>query len=667
VRRGLAAPAGLKRERQDILLKISRYIGIFAAAMALAWGAAAAAGAQAAGETAPAAETAAPPPQWQQITSLAEPSRYAGGFAHYDYVNPQAPKGGRLNQVMVGSFDSLNPYIVAGQSPAGLAPFGGGLLYQTLMEQSLEESGVSYPAIAAALRFPADDSWVEFRLNPAARWHDGQAITADDVVWSFNILRQISPYYVSYYAQVAKAEQSGPDRVKFTFKMAGNRELPKIMGDLVILPRHWWEGRDKAGHQRDITRPTLEIPLGSGPYKIAAYAPGKYILWQRAANGWGAGLPQNIGRYNFASIKYSYMLDANAEWEAFKKGGLSDFRFENIIGRWQRSYDFAAVKTGAVKRAEFPYYSGIYQAYYFNTRRAEFADKRVRQALSLALDFAAINKALFYDKYQRLSSYYGAQQISQNGAPQGRERQLLADVRARFPAFVPAAALDTPFHLPNYAGPGDGRRYLGEAMALLRQAGWHLRGSRLVNAAGQQFSLEFLFSANAIARPVAFYADSLRRLGIAATMRIVDSSQYANRLNNFDFDIIMGAVGQSSSPGNEQAGYFGSAAAERPGSSNYAGIKNPAIDALISHLLAAQTREEVVATARAIDVVLLWNYYSVPAWRSPYLYMAYWDKFGRPAAQPAFSAVDIFSWWADKGKEKALAKAGYSGFADGQD
>jgi len=613
------------------------------------------AGRAAAGNSPPQGEAA-----WQTITSLTEPSKYAGSFPHYAYVNPQAPKGGSLNRVIVGSFNSLNPYIIAGQTPAGLAPFGGGLLYESLMDQSLEEDGVSYPALAAALQYPPDNSWVKFRLDPRAQWHDGKAISADDVVWSFNILRRVSPYYSSYYAQVAKAEQIAANEVKFTFKISGNRELPKIMGDLVVLPRHWWEEVDKGGKKRDITKPGLEIPLGSGPYKIAAFEAGKYIIWQRMPKAWGAVLPQNIGRNNYDSIKYSYMLDSNAEWEAFKKGGLSDYRLENSIARWENGYNFAALRRGAVKKAAFPAYGGLYQAYYFNTGRAKFADKRVREALSLALDFDSINKVLFFNKYQRTNSYYGRQAVAQNGVPQGQERQLLLDARRLYPAFVPPQLLAENFALPDYSAPGAGRRVLSAAMQLLQQAGWALRNRRLTDSQGRVFTLEILLSSADMERPAAFYRANLRKLGIEAMIRIVDASQYANRVNNFDFDMIMAATVQSSSPGNEQEDYFGSSSAGRPGSRNYAGIKNPAIDWLIAKLLAAKTHTDIVATARAIDLVLLWNYYSVPNWRSPYFYLAYWDKFGRPGTQPRYAGMDIFSWWVDKEKEKALVKAGYA-------
>lgn len=589
--------------------------------------------------------------EWQTWTTLTEPSKYGDHFTRYAYVNPDAPKGGMLNLIVLGSFNSLNPYIVEGESPSpGLQPFGGGLLYDTLMEQSLDEDGVSYANIASATRAADDNSWVEFRLNPEARWHDGQPITAGDVIWSFEVLRKISPYYRPYYAAVDRAEITGEHQVKFIFKTRGNRELPKIMGDLVILPKHWWEGTDKNGRKRDITRPMREIPLGSGAYRIESFEPGKTIVWRRVENAWGNRLPQNIGRHNFDRIKYTYFLDANAEWEAFKKGGLTDYRVENVIQRWMQGYNFPAVIRGDVQKASYPDYSGRYQAYFFNTRLDKFADVRVRKALTLALDFETINRTIYFGKYQRLTSYYGNQVISARGIPQGREREILETVRDE----VPGALFTEPFTLPAYNTPRDSRKYLGEAMDLLQQAGWRLENNRLVDKQGNPFVIEFLFPSPTLERSTAFYIANLRRLGIDAKMRTIDSSQYQNRSNNFDFDIIAQPMAQSSSPGNEQIGFFGSASADRPGSRNVAGIRNPAIDRLIDHLIHAQTREEVVATGRAIDRVLLWNYYSVPNWSQPQLNIAYWNKFGMPSGQPAHIGVDPYSWWIDPAKEAAL-------------
>lgn len=589
--------------------------------------------------------------EWQTWTTLAEPSKYGDHFTRYAYVNPDAPKGGTLNLIVLGSFNSLNPYIVEGASPSpGLQPFGGGLLYDTLMEQSLDEDSVSYANIASATRAADDNSWVEFRLNPEAHWHDGQPITVGDVIWSFEILREVSPYYRSYYAAVDRAEITGEHQVKFIFKTEGNRELPKIMGDLVILPKHWWEGTDKNGRKRDITRPMREIPLGSGAYRIESFEPGKTIVWRRVENAWGNHLPQNIGRYNFGRVKYTYFLDANAEWEAFKKGGLSDYRVENIIQRWMQGYNFPAVIRGDVQKASYPDYSGRYQAYFFNTRLNKFADVRVRKALTLALDFEMINRTIYFDKYQRLTSYYGNQVISARGIPQGREREILETVRDD----VPEALFTEPFTLPVYNTSQNSRKYLGEAMDLLQQAGWRLENNRLVDKKGNPFVIEFLFPSPTLERSTAFYIANLRRLGIDAKMRTIDSSQYQNRSNNFDFDIIAQPMAQSSSPGNEQIDLFGSASADKPGSRNVAGIRNPAIDRLIDHLIHAQTREEVVATSRAIDRVLLWNYYSVPNWSQPQLNIAYWNKFGMPSGQPAHIGVDPYSWWIDPAKEAAL-------------
>jgi microcin C transport system substrate-binding protein len=283
---------------------------------------------------------------WRSSTSLIGEPKYPDGFKHYDYVNPQAPKGGTLNQAAVGTFDSLNPYMVQGTPAAGFAAFGGGLLYDTLMEQSTDQAGTNYGLVAEALSYPDDFAWVKFRLNPNARWHDGKPITPEDVIWSFETLKSQSPMYNKYYANVAKAEITGEQEVTFTFDKAGNRELPNIMGDLAILPKHWWEGTDASGKKRDVSRTTLEAPLGSGAYAVESLSPGRQIVWKRVADYWGKDLPTRVGRNNFDRIKIDYYRDPNASWEAFKKGGLDDYRLEIRIGRWMTEYNFDAVKSG---------------------------------------------------------------------------------------------------------------------------------------------------------------------------------------------------------------------------------------------------------------------------------------------------------------------------------
>jgi len=584
-------------------------------------------------------------PVWESAPSLTEPSKYGDDFRHYDYVVPQAPKGGTFNRVIVGSFDSFNPFIVQGQAPAPILTRFGGLIYQTLMDQSLDEGGVSHGAIASALRSPPDHSWVELRLNPLAHWHDGVPVSVEDVIWSFETLMQVSPFYRAYYRDVAHVERSAPSQVKFVFKVKGNRELPKIIGDLVILPKHWWEGEDVNGVKRDISRPTLEIPLGSGPYAIEQFDIGKSVTLRRVETAWGRYLPQNIGRYNFDRIKYSFLLDGNSEWESFKKGANHDWRIENNIQRWIESYNFPAFSEGRVKKISFPAFSGRYQAYYMNMRRAKFTDRRVRQALNLAVNFEKINQALYFGLYQRINSYYGDQILAAQGLPQGRELAILQQLRAHLPEHVVDEVFTQIFTQPSYQTDQDERAFLSMAMKLLYEAGWQIEEGRLVDAQGHPFEIELLLQSPSLERAAFFFANNLRRLGITLRLRTVDSAQYINRINRFDFDMMVGLIGQSTSPGNEQMDFFGSLSADEMGSRNYAGIKNPAIDWLIEHLIQAQTREEVIATTRALDRLLLWNYYSIPNWGPMQTNVAYWNKFGMPANQPVYSGVDLYSWW----------------------
>jgi len=584
-------------------------------------------------------------PAWETAPTLTEASKYAQNFRHYDYVNPQAPKGGNLNRVIIGSFDSFNPFIVQGRPPAPVLTRFGGLIYQTLLDQSLDEGGVSHGAIAQAIRSPPDHGWVEIRLDPRARWHDGVPIGVEDVIWSFETLVRISPFYRAYYRDIERAEISAPDKVKFIFTVQGNRELPKIIGDLVILPKHWWEGKSADGQKRDIERPMLEIPLGSGPYEIEKFEVGKSITVKRVEQAWGRELPQNIGRYNFDRLTYSFLLDNNAEWESFKKGNLQDWRIENNIQRWIESYNFPAFNEGRVKKLSFPSFSGLYQAYYMNLRREKFKDIRVRKALTLALDFEKINRTLYFGLYERINSYYGDQIIAARALPQGRELAILQQLRREMPYNVPDELFTQIFTLPQTQSPRDERDFLSEAMALLGEAGWRIEGGRLVDKQGDPFEIELLLQSPTLERAAFFYLHNLRRLGITLRLRTVDNSQYINRVNHFDFDMIVGLIGQSTSPGNEQMDFFGSHAADEIGSRNYAGIKNPAIDWLIEHLIQAQTRDEVIATTRALDRLLLWNYYSIPNWSPRKTNIAYWDKFGFPEHQPLYSGVDLYSWW----------------------
>ncbi|TWG92336.1 microcin C transport system substrate-binding protein [Mesorhizobium sp. J18] len=611
--------------------------------------------------------------QWRISSSLIDPDIETQAFEHYDYVNPEAPKGGTLNSSTIGTFDSFNPFVVRGTPAAGLSGFGG-ILYDTLMQQSTDEAGTSHALIAEAFTYPEDYSSATYRLNPEARWHDGKPITAEDVVWSFNVLKKQSPLYTQYYANVTEAVAVSDREVEFRFNQTGNRELPHIMGDLAVLPKHWWEGTDSSGRKRDISQPTLEPPLGSGPYAIESFKPGSEIVWKRVEDYWAADLPVNVGRYNFDRRRYVYFQDDNAAWQAFTKGGFEDIRMENRSQRWATGYNFPAFEAKDVLKAEFETNSGEpMQGFVMNTRRPQFQDRRVREALTLAFDFESMNRTLFYNSYTRTDSYFEGSELASGGLPEGLELEILNTVKDK----VPEEVFTEEFKLPVYDKPEAARDYLRRAHQLLSEAGWNLPpdpslwqrfaawigfGEDLpderfrINEEGKRFTIEFLGNDPTANRVTAPYIENLRRLGIDASLRIVDTNQYINRYRNFQFDMLTTVLQQSQSPGNEQRDFWSSEAADTPGSRNLAGIKNEAIDALIERVIYAKDREELVAATHALDRVLLWNYYMIPQWHLPEIWVAYWNKFGIPDGQPSYIGVDIESWWVDEEKEKALAR-----------
>lgn len=597
--------------------------------------------------------------EWRTTSSLIGESKYGNNFQRYDYVNPDAPKGGTVNSVVIGTFDSFNPYIVQGSAAAGFAAFGGGMLYDTLMEQATDEGSTSHPLVADAYKYPDDYSSATYRLDPRAKWHDGQPITTDDVIWSFQVLKANSPMYSRYFEDVTDAVAVSDREVEFHFSQKGNRELPKILGDLVVLPKHWWEGTDANGKKRDITRPTLEPPLGSAAYKIASFKPGSEIVWQRVPDYWGAKLPVKIGRENFDTQRLSYFLDDNASWQAFTKGGFQDYRVESRAQRWAVEYTFPAIKAGDVIKTEYPTTSPqAMQAYVMNTRRPLFQDVRVREALTYAYDFESMNRTIFFGAYTRTDSYFEGGDLASSGLPQGKELEILQQHRDK----LPPELFTQEFKLPVYNTPQSGRENLRKAYDLFKQAGWINQGGKLVNEkTGEPFKIEFLGNDPVDERVASPLIDNLRRLGIDATLRIVDDSQYTNRTRAFDFDMLaLSSIQQSNSPGNEQRDFFSSTAADRSGSRNLSGIKNPVVDALIDRVIFATDRDDLVAATHALDRVLLWNYYMIPQWHLGKIRIAYWNKFGVPAKQPSYLGVDIDSWWIDPDKEKALA-AKYKG------
>lgn len=600
----------------------------------------------------PAAHAQTTDGEWRTTASLIGESKYGGGFEHYDYVNPDAPKGGTLHSAAFGTFDSFNPFIVRGTPAAGFSEFGG-LLWDTLMNQSPDEPSTSHPLIAEAFSYPDDYSSATYRLNPKARWHDGTPITAADVVWSFQKLKEISPSYNRYYANVTEAVALSDHKVEFRFDQSGNRELPHIMGDLAVLPKHWWEGEDAAGRKRDISQPTLEIPLGSGAYEIESVDPGSRLVWKRVEDYWAAALPVNVGRNNFDRLVYTYFTDDNAEFLAFKKGGVEDIRRELSTRRWAGEYDFPAVVAGDVVKREFK--SGTIQgmqSFVFNLRKARFQDRRVREALTLAYNFEDQNRTQFFGLNKRIGSYFENSELAAAGLPEGKELEILETFREQ----LPPELFTEEFALPVNDTPQAERQHLRRAVQLFSEAGWTIKGGKMVSEeTGEQFRIEFLGASPTSEIIAGGLIANLRKLGIDATLRIVDTSQYIQRYQAFEYDAVTGRFDQSNSPGNEQRDYWSSEAADIPGSRNAAGIKDQVVDALVNKIILAENREGLVAATRALDRVLLWNYYTVPQYFQPTMRYAYWNKFGIPEKQPEYLGIDTFSWWVDRDKEAALA------------
>ncbi len=591
--------------------------------------------------------------QWRTTSSLIDPEAERAPFERYAYVNPDAPKGGTLNSAAFGTFDSFNPFIVRGTPGAGFSQFGG-LLWDTLMQQSLDEAGTSHGLIAEAFTYPEDYSWAIYRLNPDARWHDGEPITVEDVIWSFEMLKEISPAYNRYYANVTEAVAVSENEVRFTFDQTGNRELPHIMGDLAVLPKHWWEGTDPRGRQRDIRNPTLEPPLGSGAYRVGAFQPGSRIEWLRVDDYWAADLPVNVGRNNFDRMVYTYFQDDNAQFLAFTKGGIEDIRRELSTRRWASEYNFPAFERGAVVKREFTS-GGVegLQSFAFNMRLPRFQDRRVRQALTYVYNFEEQNRLQFFGLNERFTSYFQKSELASSGLPQGEELEILE----RFRDQLPEEVFGQEFTLPVFDTPQAERDNLRQAVRLFQEAGWMIRDGRMVhNDTGEQFRIEFLGASPTSEVIAGGFIANLRRIGVDATLRIVDTSQYIQRVQAFEFEAVTARFPQSESPGNEQRDYWSSEAADIQGSRNMPGIKDPVVDALVNEIIFATDREHLVAATRALDRVLLWNFYTVPQYFQPTMRYAYWDKFGIPETQPRYSGIDTLSWWVRPEREEAIAE-----------
>jgi len=570
-------------------------------------------------------------------SSLVGAPRYGPGFARFDYVNPEAPRRGLARVATASSFDSFNPFIVRGDTPTGI-----GLLFETLMTASLDEGSTQYGLLAEWEEHPADDGWVAFRLRDAAVWPDGRPITVDDVIWTFRMLvERGAPLYRFYYQNVVDARDMGDRVVRFDFDQTGNRELPHIMGQLTVLPKHWWEDG------RDFEAGGLERPMASGPYAIGDFEVGRFIEYVRRPDYWGRDLPVNVGAHNFDRLRYEVFLDASAQLDAFRAGQV-DFREENSASNWAERYDFAAVRDGRVTREEVSL-EGPKRVQYFamNLRRAKFRDLRTRQALSLAFDFEWTNRTIYFEQYARPASYFqGAEGLQPMAPPDAAELALLEPFRDR----LPEAVFGAPYAPPVTDGSGRNRRNLRRAARLLEEAGWTVDGDgRLRNADGDPFSIEFLSAQATQERVVGPYVANLRTLGVDATFRVVDAPQYIRRVSQdpeFDFDMIIWGVGNSESPGNEQREYWGSAAADRMGSRNVCGVQDPAVDALIERIIFAEDRAALEAASRALDRVLTHNVYGVMQLYTPFERIAWWNTLARPEPLPARSIGFPAVWWA---------------------
>ena len=590
------------------------------------------------------APAAATPLRTYGLSLLGAPSLPAD-FKFFPYVNPNAPKGGDVALSAVGTFDSFNPFIVRGTAAADVVR-----VWDTLLKSNPDEAETAYGQLASVIELPADRMGVAFELRPEAKFNDGTPVTAEDVAWTFETLREKGrPFYRQYYADVASVTVEGPRRVVFRFKSSTNRELPLILGQMPVLPKHWWAGRDFAA-------PLTDPPLGSGPYRVGHYEFGRTLSMQRVPDVWSKDLPTMRGLDNFDTRRTEYFRDATVAFQAFKAGQI-DFREENVAKEWATAYDFPAVQKGLVKKELLHHHmpTGM-QGFGMNTRRALFKDVRVRHALAMAFDFEWENANLFYGAYTRTNSYFSNSDLASSGIPKGAELALLDNYRDKLPPDL----FTKPFQLPVTDASGNNRKELRAALALLEQAGWKVRDRRLVNANGQPFSFEILLAQPAFERVALPYVQWLARLGIEARVRTVDPAQFQRLVDTYDYDMIVVAIGETESPGNEQTGLWTCRSAKALGGDNLMGVCDPVIDDLVHKVVTAPDRAHLVVATHALDRVLLAGWYVVPHWYLQSIRIAYWDRFGRPD-KPVRTGLALDSWWLDKARAAATDAARRSG------
>ncbi|MEC7119381.1 MAG: extracellular solute-binding protein [Pseudomonadota bacterium] len=557
------------------------------------------------------------------------------GMQHFPYANPNAPRGGQISMMAIGRFDSFNAWISKGQAASGME-----LLFDTLTEASLDEPFARYPRLAQKIRYDPDDaSWIEYQLNPKAKFHSGLPVTADDVVFTFDkLLSEGAPAYRSYFAEVERVVAVDRLTVRFEFKHADNLEIGLIVGEIPIWSRADWQNKT-------FDAVTLTPPVGSGPYRVSHFDVGRQITYQRDPNYWGNDLAVNRGKYNFDQVKYVYYQSSEIAFEGFKSGQYR-FRQENKARNWVINYNFPAVQQGLVKKDPFHHDNPVrMQALVFNLRKSKFQDLRVRQALTYAFDFEWMNKAIFNGQYERLQSYFHNSELAATGTPSTAELGLLKPLLPQLSPTEQRTVL-TEWQAPVSDGSGFNRANLLKARALLLQAGYRYVDGRLVDAKQQPFQMEIITHDSSLERVLLPFVRNVRRLGVQVSIRVLDAPQYIQRVRSFDFDMMIDGFGQSLSPGNEQSNFWGSEAATQNSSRNTIGIQSPVVDALIAQLIRSKNRQQLITATHALDRVLRAGYYSIPMYGTSSYWLAYWDEFGQPKRQPRYS-VDVDFWWSE--------------------
>ena len=577
--------------------------------------------------------------------------KYPADFKHLDYVNPDAPKGGTLRQHVIGTFDSLNPFIVKGDAAAGMDFIRSGLYYESLMQNAWDEPFALYGIIAKDITIADDKSWVRFNLREEAKWHDGTPITADDVIWTFKTLTEKGqPFYKAYWHDVETIEADGDKTVTFYFSVAGNIELPLIIAEMTILPKHYWTAE---GRKFDET--SLEPPLGSGPYKIGKVVPGRTIEYVRNDDWWGKDLPFFKGMNNFDRVIFDYYRDENVAHESFLSQDY-DVKLESTAKMWYENYKVSADKMPHLIKEEISNTrpAGM-QAFIYNIRRPIFQDKKVRQALSYAFDFEWSNKQFAYGDYKRTNSYYENSDLASRDLPSEAELKILEPFRDK----IPPEVFTEEYKAPVTNGSGKNRANLREATKLLEEAGYTqlnkdgVRFRTLPDGTVQTLEFEILHFSSVYEKWVLPFVKNLERIGARANFRVVDAAQFQRRVQTFDYDILIGGFGQSDSPGNEQRDFWGSDKAEMNGSRNLIGIQDPVVDQLIEHVVQAQSREDLITIIRALDRVLLWNHYVIPMWHYPKWRIAHWDTIKRPETLSGISPLITQTWWSAEAEKNA--------------